>query len=281
MMVGPSLLLWAVFLFAPIAVSAGISLFSWDLLTPPRWVGGANYRALASSGALLQATVSTLELSVLVVLGSVSLGLSLALLLNRSGRLAALVRGAVFSSYVVSWVSVALLWMWLLEPSQGLVSVILRWLHMAPSQGLLAERHWALPTLAAITVWKTTGYAMILFLAGLQDIPRSLHEAAALDGARAWQRFWHVTWPLLRPSVAFVATTSLVTSFQTFDVVRIMTQGGPAGATTVLVYAIYEQVFLDLRLGRASALTVIFFVVLLALTALQMFAWRARAPRTS
>src|SRR5262249_47564541 len=131
-----------------------------------------------------------------------------------------------------------------------------------------------LATLAAVTVWKITGYAMIVFLAGLQSIPASLLEAAALDGAGPLARFRWVVWPLLRPTAAFVATTSLVVSFQAFDVVRIMTQGGPAKSTTLFVYAIYEQIFLNLSVGRASALTVVFLALLLALTGLQLYAWR-------
>ena len=170
-------------------------------------------------------------------------------------------RASVFSAYVVSWVAVALLWMGLFDRSGG---------------SLLGDRRWALPALAFVGVWKLVGYAMILFLAGLQGVPRSLLEAAALDGAGAWARFRHVTFPLLMPTAAFVATTTLVTSFQAFDVVRIMTQGGPGRATELFVYAIYEQVFLDLSVGRASALTVVFFAMLLALSALQLRAWRGR-----
>jgi ABC-type sugar transport system permease subunit len=117
---------------------------------------------------------------------------------------------------------------------------------------------------------------MIIFVVGLQDIPPSLREAAALDGAGPFARFWYVTLPLLRPTLAFVATTSLIVSFQAFDVVRVMTQGGPVKATTLFVYAIYEQIFLDLRVGRASALTVVFLLVLLALSALQLWAFRGR-----
>jgi sn-glycerol 3-phosphate transport system permease protein len=143
-------------------------------------------------------------------------------------------------------------------------------------RSLLGDPRWALPALALVGVWKLAGYAMIIFLAGLQGVPRSLLEAAALDGAGAWSRFRHVTVPVLLPTAAFVATTMLVTSFQAFDVVRIMTQGGPARATELFVYAIYEQVFLDLRVGRASALTVVFFALLLVLSALQLRAFRAR-----
>jgi ABC-type sugar transport system permease subunit len=128
---------------------------------------------------------------------------------------------------------------------------------------------------AAVTIWKITGYALVIFLAGLQDVPQSILEAAELDGATSAQRFRSVIWPLLRPTTLFVATTSLIASFQLFDVVRVMTQGGPVRSTTVFVYAIYEQLFLDLRVGRASAEAVVFFAILLLLTGAQFLLFRA------
>jgi sn-glycerol 3-phosphate transport system permease protein len=265
----PTLVLLGVFFLVPVGVAVVQSLFSWDLLTPARFVGFANYRALATHGALAYVALRTLGYSAIVVGGTMSLGLALALLLDRPSKLFAFVRASVFSAYVVSWVAVALLWMWMLDGNSGLVGLLFR----GP---LLGDPRWALPALAVVGVWKLTGYAMIIFLAGLQGIPKSLVEAAALDGAGAWSRFRHVTLPLLAPTMAFVATTSLITSFQAFDVVRIMTQGGPANATELFVYAIYEQIFLDLSVGKASALTVVFFAVLLGIAALQLRAWRAR-----
>ncbi len=274
-MLGPTLALLGAFWILPVVRAAAYSLYAWDLLTPPRFVGLANYRALAASGLAWRSLVATASYSAMVVAGSMALGLGLALALQGRGRLVAFVRASIFSAYVVSWVAVALLWMWLLDPDAGVVASLLRALHL-PRSGLLGDPRSALPTLAAVTVWKLTGYAMILFTAGLQDVPPALHEAAALDGAGPVARFRYVTWPALGPTAAFVATTSLIVSFQAFDIVRIMTQGGPVHATTLLVYAIYEQVFLDLRVGRASALTVVFFVALVALAGLQMRAWRAR-----
>jgi ABC-type sugar transport system permease subunit len=274
-MLGPTLVLLVTFFVLPIGVAGYESLFSWDLLTPPRFVGTANYTALAAHGELLHVALRTLGYSALVVSGTMTLGLGLALLLDRPGRFFAFVRASVFSAYVVSWVAVALLWMWLLDGNAGLVGKVLHAMG-APPVALLGDPTWALPALALVGVWKLTGYAMIVFLAGLQGVPRSLLEAAALDGAGAWNRFRHVTLPLLAPTASFVATTSLVTSFQAFDVVRIMTQGGPARATELFVYAIYEQIFLDLSVGRASALTVVFFVLLLAVAGLQLRAFRAR-----
>jgi ABC-type sugar transport system permease subunit len=276
-MLGPSLVAWGLFVILPLGVAAYQSLFSWDMLTEPEWVGGANYSAIAENGELARILGRTLGFSVLVVSGSMTLGLLLALLLDRPGKLFAFVRGSIFSAYVVSWVAVALLWVLLLDPDRGAFASMLRMLHL-PRVGFLTDPRAAVPTLAAVTVWKITGYSMIIFLAGLRAVPRSLHEAAALDGAGAFGRFRYITWPLLRPTAAFVATTSLIVSFQAFDVVRIMTGGGPARATTLLVYAVYEQIFLNLSVGKASALAVVYFLVLCVLAALQLRAWRSRTP---
>jgi sn-glycerol 3-phosphate transport system permease protein len=274
-MLAPTLGLLGLFFLYPLFVAAKQSLFAWDLLTPPTYVGLGNYGALWDKGELQRAFQNTLAYSVVVVTGSMALGLAFALALDRPGRVAQFVRSAVFSAYVVSWVAVALLFMWLLDRDAGLVSKLVTLLGL-PSRSWLGDPHVALYTLAAVSVWKITGYAMIIFLAGLQDIPPVLHEAAALDGANRVVCFFRITWPLLQPSAVFVATTSLIMSFQAFDVVRIMTQGGPVHATELFVYAIYEQVFMNLRVGRASALVVVYSGLILALTVLQLRAWRGR-----
>ena len=277
-MLAPTLALLAVFFFYPLLYAGTTSLFEWDLLTPPRYVGLGNYRALWATGEVARALVTTLIYSVVVVAGSMATGLALAVALDRPGPFAAFVRGAIFSAYVISWVSVALLWLWVLDADNGALSALVRSFGAQPLDWL-GDPDVALYTLAAVTIWKIAGYSMVIFLTGLQDIPPGLYDAAALDGASRWQRFSHVTWPLLRPTAAFVATTSLILSFQVFDVVRVMTQGGPVHSTTVFVYAIYEQVFMNLRVGRASALTVVFFAMLVVLTIIQLWAWRLGAKQ--
>lgn len=274
LLLAPTALVLGLFFFWPLALVVKNSFFRWDMLTPPVWVGAANYGQILRSGELVGTLLRTLSYSVVVVSFSLVLGLALAVWLDRPGKTFAFVRGAVFSAYVVSWVAVALLWMWILDADGGLLSALCRVVGVAP-KNWLGDPSLALYTLAGVSIWKITGYSMVIFLAGLQDIPRSLHEAAALDGAGPWSRFRHVTWPMLRPSAAFVGTTSLILSFQAFDVVRVMTQGGPVKSTTVFVYAIYEHVFVNLRVGRASAMTAAFFVFLLMLTGLQLWAWRA------
>jgi ABC-type sugar transport system permease subunit len=278
LMLAPTALLLGLFFLYPLVLAVKQSFYSWDLLTPPTYVGLRNYEVLVESGELAGTVGRTLGYSLIVVAFSLSFGLALAVILNRPGRVYGFVRGAVFSAYVVSWVAVALLWMWILDADAGLLTNLLRALHL-PTRSWLGDPQVALITLAFVSVWKITGYAMVIFLAGLQDIPPSLHEAAALDGAGPWQRFVHVTWPMLRPSTAFVGTTSLILSFQAFDVVRVMTQGGPVKSTTIFVYAIYEHVFVNLRVGRASALIVVFFALLLGLTGLQLWAFRQASAK--
>ncbi len=276
-MLAPTAILLLVFFFWPLLYAAYRSLFAWDLLTPPRWVGLENYAVLLSSGEVWHAFWTTLVFSVVVVIGSMAFGLGLALALNRRGAFFGFVRSAIFSAYVISWVSVALLFLWVLDADAGVLTHLLHALGL-PTANWLGDPHVALYTLAGVTIWKITGYAMVLFVAGMQDIPASLYEAASLDGAGRWHRFANVTWPMLRPTAAFVGTTSLILTFQVFDVVRVMTQGGPVRSTTVFVYAIYEQIFENLRVGRASAEVVLFFVLLLGLTLLQLWAWRRQEP---
>ena len=272
----PTLLFLFVFFLFPLGMLIKQSFFSWDLLTDARYVGLANYRALLRSGELLQTFTTTLSMSAAVVLGSMAAGLALALLLDRPGRFGAFLRGAVFSAYVVSWVSVALLFLWLLDADSGIFSGLWRAVCGSRAPNWLGDPALAPWAVAGVSVWKITGYALVLFLSGLQDVPSSVLEAAELDGASPSARFRNVTWPLLRPTTLFVATTSLIASFQLFDVVRVMTQGGPVRSTTVFVYAVYEQLFLDLRVGRASAEAVVFFAILLLLTGAQFALFRSQ-----
>jgi sn-glycerol 3-phosphate transport system permease protein len=246
---------------------------------PARWVGAENYRALVSP-EFWQVVTNTVTYSGGVVVLSQTLGLALAVLLNDRTRLGALLQGAIFSSYVVSWVAVSLLWIWLLDPQYGLVAYVLRLVGLR-GVNWLGDHRWALWTLVLVTVWKTVGYPMVIYLAGLQAIPGDLYEAAALDGAGGWQRFRHITWPLLTPTTLFLLITLTITSFQGFDIVKIMTQGGPVTSTVIYVYYIYEQAFQYFKLGKASAAVVLFFIVIVALTFAQWLAFRRRVHYTT
>lgn len=277
-LIAPSLLLFGLVYLYPVAYSAWISLYEWDLMTPARWVGLANYRELVSA-EFAEVVSNTARYSVGVVALSMVLGLALALGLNTRGRLAAVLTACIFSSYVVSWVAVSLLWIWMLDPQYGLVTFLLRLVNL-PAVSWLGDPAVALWALVLVTVWKTVGYPLVIYLAGLQAIPADLHEAAALDGASGWQRFRHVTWPLLTPTTLVLLVTLTIASFQGFDIVKIMTQGGPVSTTVIYVYYIYEQAFQYFKLGKASAAVVVFFVLILLLTLAQWALFRRRVNYT-
>ena len=273
-LVGPSLALFGLVYLYPVAYSAYVSVFEWDLMTPKRYVGLTNYRELWSPefGEVL---VNTACYSGGVVVLALGLGLALALLLNDRSRLSAGLQACIFSSYIVSWVAVSLLWVWMLDPQYGLVTYGLRLVGLRPVNWL-GSPSVALWTLVLVTVWKTIGYPLVIYLAGLQAIPGDFYEAAALDGATGWKRFRFITWPLLSPTTLFLVVTLTIASFQGFDIVKIMTQGGPITSTMIYVYYIYEQAFQYFRLGRASAAVVIFFGLILLLTLLQWLVFRKR-----
>ena len=278
-LVGPSLALFGLVYLYPVAYSAYVSVFQWDLMTPKRYVGLANYRELWSPefGEVL---VNTACYSGGVVLLALALGLGLALLLNHRGAWSVALQACIFSSYIVSWVAVSLLWIWMLDPQYGLVTYGLRLVGL-PAVNWLGSPAVALWTLVLVTVWKTLGYPMIIYLAGLQAIPGDFYEAAALDGATGWNRFRFITWPLLSPTTLFLVVTLTIASFQGFDIVKIMTGGGPITSTMIYVYYIYEQAFQYFRLGKASAAVVIFFGLILLLTLAQWLAFRKRVQYTT
>jgi ABC-type sugar transport system permease subunit len=273
-LVAPSLALFALVYIYPVAYSAYVSVLEWDLIGPARWVGLANYRELMSA-EFWEVITNTAQYSIGVVVLSQALGLALAVLLNNRTRLGALFQASIFSSYVVSWVAVSLLWIWLLDPQYGLVTYLLRLVGLG-AVNWLGDHRVALWSLVLVTVWKTVGYPMVIYLAGLQAIPGDVYEAAALDGADGWRRFRHITWPLLTPTTLFLVVTLTIASFQGFDIVKIMTQGGPVTATMIYVYYIYEQAFQYFKLGKASAAVVVFFTLILALTAVQWWFFRRR-----
>jgi len=262
----------------PVLYSAYVSLFAWDLMTPRRYVGFENYRELWSA-EFWEVIANTATYSAGVVVLAMGLGLVLALALNHRGRLSALLQACIFTSYIVSWVAVSLLWVWMLDPQYGLVTFLLRSVGL-PAVNWLGQPAVALWTLVLVTVWKTLGYPMVIYVAGLQSIPADFLEAAALDGATGWPRFRFITWPLLTPTTLFLLVTLTIASFQGFDIVKIMTQGGPVTATMIYVYYIYEQAFQYFKLGKASAAVVIFFTLILLLTLAQWALFRRRVHYT-
>lgn len=265
----PNLIGVTVFSLIPIAASLGLSLHRWDMLTPPAFVGLDNFATLVSDPDFWAALRHTLSFIFGYIPLVTATGLAVALVLNQKLRGLAFFRTAFFLPVVSSWVAVALIWKWLFNPLYGVVNYLLSLLSI-PGPAWLFDEKWAMPAIILASVWKDVGFVAVPYLAGLQGIAHEYYEAASLDGATAAQRFWRVTLPLLTPTTFFVLIISLINSFQVFDQIYVMTGGGPAGATSVLVEQIYKQAFRYGKMGYASALSWVLFALVFSATFLQM-----------
>lgn len=269
---GPSLLGTALFVMGPILASLGLAFARWDLLTPPEFVGLANFRALWADPEFWRALRHTFGflLGYIPLVMLCGLGAALALNARIPGR--GFFRAVYFLPVVTAWVAVALVWKWLLNPGYGLVNHLLGLVGVA-GPAWLFDPGWAMPAVVLTSVWKDTGFVMAILLAGLQNILREYYEAAAIDGAGGAARLRYVTLPLLAPALYFALTVSLINSFQVFDQVYVMTGGGPAGATTVLVERIVKNAFSYSQMGYAAAMSWFLFALIFlsswALTRLQ------------
>lgn len=266
---GPSLLALLAFSIGPMVGTVWVSLQDWNLIRDARYIGLENYRELWGDDDFRRALTNTLYYLVgylpLVLAG----GLGLALLVNTKLKGVAIFRAIYFLPVVTSWVVVALLWKWLLNPSDGLVNWMLGLIGI-DGPGWWTSRTWAMPSVILASAWKDLGFVMIILLSGLQSIDESLYEAAKIDGAGAWQRLRSITIPMLTPSLFFVTVISLINGFQVFDQVWVMTNGGPAGSSTVVVEQIVKNTFSFGRAGYASAMSVVLFCIILVVTAIQM-----------
>ena len=265
----PSLIPLTLYTLAPMVASLWTSLHEWDLITEMRWVGLGNYIELLGDPETRAAFGHTL----FFIAGYLPLvyagGLALALLLNRAMPARSLLRGIYFLPVITSWVVVALMWKWLLNPASGIVNWALG-VSGVSGPGWWTDPAWAMLSIILASAWKDLGFVMVILLAGLQAIPREYQEAAMVDGAGAVRRFRHITLPLLSPSTFFVVVISLINGFQVFDQVQIMTGGGPGGATQVVVSQIYDLTFRYGRAGAASALSWLLFALVLLVTIVQI-----------
>ncbi len=265
----PSLLGFLAFLVLPMVASLGISFYDWELLAPPRFVGLQNFQTLINDRVFREVVWNTIYYTVGLVPLNLVVSLGLAVWLNTKLRGLTLYRMAFFMPVVTVTVAVALIWRWMYEPNAGIIDTVLRLLHL-PAPAWLADPEFAMPAVILMSVWKGFGYNMVLFLAGLQGIPISIYEAATIDGASAWQRFWRITLPLLSPTVFLAVVLTVISSFQVFDQALVMTRGGPANATNTIVLFIYQNGFEFFRMGYASAIAWVLFGVIFVFTLLQM-----------
>lgn len=244
-----------VFRLIPIGVSFGVSFTEWNVFSPPRWAGLANYRQMLSSAAFWEVARNTVVFALVFVPLVMTLGLSLALLVNQKLRFSTFFRGVFFMPYITSIVAVAIAWRWILATRFGLLNNALTELFgIVNPPSWLGDPRFALMAVAFVLAWQSAGFQMLLFLAGLQNIDESIMEAARIDGANRWQVFRHVTLPLLSPITFFVLIISLIASSQTFEVTYALTGGGPQRASTTLAFYIYQNAFVHFQMGFASAL---------------------------
>jgi multiple sugar transport system permease protein len=269
----PALVGFLVFYAWPTLRAIEISFTDWNLLREPKFIGWGNYARMLEDGRFWQGMkVSACYVLLNIPLQTV-LGLFLAVAMERLSR-SLFVKSVVLLPYLLSNVLVAMMWLWMLDPILGWVNSVITGLGF-DRQPFFGGVDQALLTVAAVNIWRHMGLVAMLFLAGMQNIPRYLYEAAALEGASEWQMFWRVTLPLLRPVMVFVLVTSVTGSFQVFDTIAVTTNGGPLDSTRVIVHYIVQNAFSFYKMGYASAMSMTLCLVMLAYTVVQMRVVRA------
>ena len=262
----PAMIILGTFLIYPLFASIWYSFHEYNVVHPARWIGLANYQKLLTDDVFKTAFRNTLIYSAGVIPGLVLLSLLMALLVNRPGKGITFFRVAFYIPVITSIVVVGIVWKWMYF-EDGIINSLLRALHLISRPiPFLSNPDIALYAIIVVTIWKASGYYMVLYLAGLQSLARELDEAAIIDGANQWQRLWYVTIPLLRPTITLVTVIASIGAMKVFGEIYVMTSGGPADRTNTLVYYVYKQAFTFLNMGYASAVAVVLFMFLIVLS---------------
>ena len=265
----PNFIGFALLTLVPIVILFYMSFTNWNVFGKADWVGLANFQRLIGDGSFRISVLNTLYYSAMHIPLTLVISLGLALLLNNKLRGVAFFRTAAFFPYITSIVAIAVVWNLLFSPDYGPINEFLRFIGIQNPPGWLTSTDWAMPAVVIVSTWRDMGYYMILFLAGLQTVPRELHEAARVDGANVWQRFVNVTLPCLRPTMFFVIVMLTINSFKIFDLILVMTNGGPGQATLVMSQFIYRKGFEESQFGYASAAAVVLFFMCIIVTVVQ------------
>ena len=279
-LISPTLLIFLIFTLAPVVFALYMSFTNYNILSHKDWIGLDNYRRLASDDDFANAVRVTLQYTLEVVPLNLAISLGLALLINMKIRGLAFFRSAYYMPVVTSMIAVSMVWLWLYDPTYGLFNKLLSSIGL-PEQTWLKDPGLALHAMVLLKVWKGVGANMVIFLAGLQGIPKELYEAASLDGASSLRKLWSVTIPLLRPTTFFVIIMTTIGTMQSFGEVYAMTGGGPSGSTTNLVYLIYTRAFERMEMGYASAIATVLFALILLLTVINMTLVRGKADEAA
>ncbi|MEC1354524.1 sugar ABC transporter permease [Bacillus sonorensis] len=260
---GPALLILSVFLVIPSIMAVYYAFTDYYLLTPDlrKFVGFDNFIKLFKDPIFLKSLSNTLKFVVLVIPLQIGAALGLALLLNKKRRANTFFKVAYFSPVVMSLVVISVLWLYLLNPNEGMINNVLTHVGLPP-QPFLTSPNQAIFTIVFVSVWQGAGFQMLIFLAGLQNIPGDVYEAAQLDGMNKWQRFIYITLPLLKPTSVFIFITTLISAFKLLVQPMVMTQGGPVNSTMTVVYYIYQTGFTDRMVGYASSIALLFGTII-------------------
>ena len=266
----PAILIRLTFLIIPFLMSVSYSFTNYNILTPwaKQYVGFTNYINTFKDPVFLQSLKNIAQFVIFIMPIQVGAALGLALIVNKKRRGNTFFKISFFAPQVVSLTVVSILWMYILNPDQGLLNGILGIFHIKPQPFLTSPKQ-AMFAIIGVSAWQGAGYQMLIFLAGLQNIPDSLYEAAELDGANGWQRFLHITLPMLKPTSIMILTTTFISAFNLMIQPMIMTQGGPENATMTPIYYIYRTGFTDRQLGYASAMSVIYGIIIIIFTIIQ------------
>lgn len=264
----PALVGTFIFIIIPVICSFGLSFMDWDLINKAQFVGLRNYKTLLFDPLFGKILLNTFVYAFSTSILAVIIPLVLASILNSKIRGSEFFKTAYFLPFITPMIVIGVVWEWIFDPNIGVLNYLLR-LHI----NWLYDPHFAMPAIIIVSVWKLIGYNMVIFLSGFSAINQSLFEASKIDGANALDTFRFVTVPLLSPTIFFVVIITCISSFQIFDLIYLMTQGGPLDSTNVLVYAIYKNAFEYFKVGQASAIAYVLFVIILVLTLIQ---WNLR-----
>lgn len=270
-LLSPAIILFLIFIAGPLFGAVALSLFEWDLLTDAEFVGLDNYRQLLQDRSALTAIRNTFVFAFWSLVTHIGFGLVLALMVQRSipGILKYAFRTAIFFPVIMSWASVSLIWLFILDPNFGFINYYLDQFGVVTRSWLLMPDT-AMPAIILVDLWKTIGFTFILILAGLQGVPEHLHEAAKLDGAGSVRRFRDITLPMISPTLFLTAILTFIGAFQIFEPMYIMTRGGPLDTTVSIVMEIYETGFRRFEMGYASSMAIGVFLVIMVVTLIQM-----------
>ncbi|MER5614892.1 MULTISPECIES: sugar ABC transporter permease [unclassified Streptomyces] len=265
LMVAPALLHASLWIGLPVLASVVLAFTKYDVLTAPQFVGLDNFRDMLDDAVFRKSIVNTVVYTFFTVPFGMALGLLVALALHTGLKARGIFRTAVFIPQVTATVAIALVWLWIYNPGNGLLNTLLSFLGI-DGPAWLSSTTWAMPSVILVGIWQGIGMKMLIYLAALQSLPKELYEAASVDGASKVRQFFSITLPLLKPATFFVLITSMISAFQSFDQIYILTDGGPGNSTTMMTFEIYKSAFREFRIGYASAQSLVLFVLLMGFT---------------